>query len=46
MEGDAETTRTVVERWREARENLLRVKTKKSSRGRDDGDLKHWKKNA
>jgi predicted acylesterase/phospholipase RssA len=42
MEGNAETTKTVVERWREARENLQRLK--QSSRGRDEVDLKRWKK--
>lgn len=42
MGGNAEATKTVVQRWRDSRENLLRLK--KSSRGRDDADLKRWKK--
>jgi len=37
MEGHAVVTRTVVERWRESRENLLLLK--KTSRGRDDAEV-------
>ena len=42
MKSSEEKAKAVIESWREARENLLRLK--KSIRERDDADVKHWKK--